>query len=290
MVLVDHFTRYVQAYATQNKSAKTAANKLYNDFILRFCFPHKIHHDQEGEFENKLFDRLQQLCDISHSRTTPYHPQGNGQVECFNLTLLSMLHTLPESCKSHWHEHLNKVVHAYNCSHNDGTGYSPFYLLFEQHPQLPIDLIFSIDLLTKHQSYPQYVSTWKTVMENAYSLLPRNLRKVEPRLRNTMTGSYAVLSYNLMIVSWYITYKNGEALGNYEHTGKTKYTVLSDKEILTHLYMRLNLRQALALHVYFIEIYFYHVILFLWTLTFQRRCLFQSKSLNRFPRGGKPKQ
>ena len=88
------------------------------------------------------------------------------------------------------------------------------------------------------------------------SLLPRNLRKVEPRLRNTMTGSYAVLSYNLMTMSWYVTYKSGEALGNYEHTGKTKYTVLSNKEVLTHLYMRLNLRQALDLHVYFIKIYF----------------------------------
>ena len=81
-----------------------------------------------------------------------------------------MLHTLPESYKSHWHEHLNKVVHAYNCSHNDATGYSPFYLLFRQHPRLPIDLIFSVDLLTKHQSYPQYVSTWKTAMENACKL------------------------------------------------------------------------------------------------------------------------
>ena len=81
-----------------------------------------------------------------------------------------MLRTLPESYKSHWHEHLNKVVHAYNCSRNDATGYSPFYLLFGQHPQLPINLIFSIDLLTKHQSYPQYVSMWKTAMENAYKL------------------------------------------------------------------------------------------------------------------------
>ena len=183
LVIVDHFTRYLQAYATQSKSAKTAANKLYNDFIIRFGFPHKVHHDQGGVFENKLFDRLQQFCDISHSRTTSYHSQGNGQVEHFNHTLLSMLRTLPESYKSHWHKHLNKVAHAYNCSCNNSTGYSPFYLLFRQHPRLPIDLIFNIDLSTEHQSYPQHVSRWKTVMENAYKLASKKSQESEARAK-----------------------------------------------------------------------------------------------------------
>ena len=94
LVITDHFTRYSQVYPTRNKEAKTAADKLFNDYILRFGMPGKIIHDQGREFENKLFHQLSRSCNIKRLRTTPYHPQCNGQVERMNQSIISMLKTL----------------------------------------------------------------------------------------------------------------------------------------------------------------------------------------------------
>ena len=88
LVITDHFTRYTQVYPTRNKEAKTAATKLFNDYILRFGAPGKILHDQGREFGNKLFIHMSKLCNIKRLRTTPYHPQCNGQVERMNRSII----------------------------------------------------------------------------------------------------------------------------------------------------------------------------------------------------------
>ena len=176
LVVVDHFTHYAQAYPCKNKSSRTAASKLFNDFFFRFGFPGQILHDQGREFENDLFHELERLSGVKRLRTTPYHAMGNGKAERFNQTLLSMLRTLNDRDKLRWQNSINRVTHAYNCTKHDSTNYSPYFLLFGRHPRLPIDLIFAIERSEK-VSHAKYVQNWKTAMKEAYHIASGNSQK-----------------------------------------------------------------------------------------------------------------
>ena len=181
LVIIDHFSRFAQAYATTSKSAKTVADKLFNDYALKFGFPQRIHHDQGGEFQNQLLAQLKQTSGVLGSRTTPYHPEGNGQVERFNRTLIQMLRTLTEKEKSNWKDSLNKLIFAYNCTKCEVTGFSPFYLLFGRTPRLPVDILFRLTPETGTPDHREYMRKWREGMQEAYEITKNSARKSAER-------------------------------------------------------------------------------------------------------------
>ena len=50
-----------------------------------------------------------------------------------------MLGTLEPAQKSDWMSYVLPMVHGYNATRHDTTGFSPFYLMFGRHPRLAID-------------------------------------------------------------------------------------------------------------------------------------------------------
>ena len=121
MIITDHFAKYAQAFPSKTQTALTTAKLLWNNFILHYGFPAKIITDQDQNFESELIENLCQVAGVKKLCTSPYHPQINGQCECFSSTLLNMLGTLtPE--QNDWKNHVSAMVHAYNCTRNAATG------------------------------------------------------------------------------------------------------------------------------------------------------------------------
>ena len=139
-----------------------SSKEIFNEFVLNYGFPKKLHHDRAKEFQNKLFQRLQELSNIIPSPTTPYHPQGNEHCERFNRLIVNMLKTLPENQKSNGEQHIKKPSFACNSTVNKATRFSPFCLLIGCHSILPIDYMYDVvDSKDKQvDSYPEFVKTW----------------------------------------------------------------------------------------------------------------------------------
>ena len=138
LVMADHWTNYVEIESMQTKTAAEVAKWLFA-YICRHSCPIRILTDQGKCFEAELFKELLALLDIDKSRTTPYHPQCDGQTERFNRTLEAILICFIQDNLEDWDEFLKQLAFAYNTTVHATTGVSPFQMVYGRLPRLPID-------------------------------------------------------------------------------------------------------------------------------------------------------
>ena len=153
LVIVDHFTKFARVVPTKNETAKTTAKALLENFINLYGYPSRIHSDQGRNFESHVIQELCALTGIDKSRTTSYHPRGNGACERMNQTLLKVLGTLEEDKKGRWKDYMNTLVLAYNCTPHDATGF-----MFGRTPRLPVDQQFQTWSRGNQEDLSVYIS------------------------------------------------------------------------------------------------------------------------------------
>ena len=140
-VIVDRFSKMAHFIPTTMRVDAPALAQLFLDHVVRLHgMPQSILSDRDPRFLSLFWKELFTLTDTTLRFSTPNHPQTDGQTERTNRTLEQYLRIHVKHRPARWAHYISLAEIAYNNSIHSATGVSPFYLVYQRHINLPLDL------------------------------------------------------------------------------------------------------------------------------------------------------
>ena len=143
VVFVDHYSRWVEAFATKNHNADTIIDLLINEICSRYGTPRKILTDRGSEFLSSFARSVYKTLNVTKLTTTAYHPQSNGKVERMNKNIVQRLKMYVNEEHTDWDQLLQRVLWGIRADYNEATGFSPYKILFGSEMWLPADRVLN---------------------------------------------------------------------------------------------------------------------------------------------------
>ena len=123
---------------TFSNDSKMTTTFMFNHIIARFVVPKEIVTDHGSHFQYTIMTESTSLG-FKQKHSSPYYPQGNGQVEVVNKSLNIMLQKIVDKNLSNWHIMLYPKLWAYRTSVKIAIGFTPFQLVYGIKFILPIE-------------------------------------------------------------------------------------------------------------------------------------------------------
>ena len=138
LVLIDHFSRYVELVALKRPNAAGVVDALRDVWMPKHGVPMRLLSDNGTNFASKVVCNFCANTGVRKIFSTPYHPQDNSVVESFMRTLKKALASLVAEDGANWDLFLPAVALAHNSTPNLGTSYSPYFLMHGREPLLSV--------------------------------------------------------------------------------------------------------------------------------------------------------
>ena len=177
LTIVDQFTKYAKAIPMPNQKKETVADALLTHWVSVFGAPYQLHTDQGTNFESGLMKELCKTLGIDKSRTTPYHPSGNGGAERANSTIMNIVHSFARKDPKNWDKKLHTALMGYNGTKHAATGYEPNRLMFGRNVDMPADLMMPPDPSIQPKPVDDYVRDYERKIRCSYQLAREHLQK-----------------------------------------------------------------------------------------------------------------
>ena len=140
LTCIDTSSRWPEAIPIRSTTTKTIINCL-TDVFTRNGFPERITSDNGPQFTSKQFENWLTRKGITHSKSTPYHPQGNGMVERLHQTLGAVITKIME-VKGNWAKVTPLALYFIRCTPSASTGVSPFLVTHGWEPRTPLKVLY----------------------------------------------------------------------------------------------------------------------------------------------------
>ncbi len=125
LVIIDKFSKWVEAIPTRYNSANTVARVVANQILPLWGAPIQIESDQGTHIKQRFH--------------IPYRPQSSGMVERANRTIKESISKQVAQHKNQWIDALPTVLTILRATPSKATGISPFELMTGRVMKLPID-------------------------------------------------------------------------------------------------------------------------------------------------------
>ncbi|KAM2801730.1 hypothetical protein PS2_045127 [Malus domestica] len=141
IVATDYFTKWVEAEPMTTTTQTDIERFIWRNIICRFGIPQSIVTDNGPQFVGKDLAKFFQKYGIKQHMSTPRYPQGNGQAEASNKTILDCLKKSLTDKKGKWPDELPGCLWAYRTTKRRATGETPFSLAFGSEAIIPPNII-----------------------------------------------------------------------------------------------------------------------------------------------------
>ena len=141
LVVQDYFSKWVEVFPMADQTAETVATLLVDQVFSRYGCCRELHSDQGTNFESRLMKEVYRLFGVKKTRTTAYHPRGDGMVERYNRTIEAMLSIWTNQHQTDWDQHIGLLAMAYRSVPHDTTRETPNMLMLGREVTVPVDLV-----------------------------------------------------------------------------------------------------------------------------------------------------
>ena len=113
LVCTDYLTKWVEVKDMKHARDEKVVEFLYEEIFTCYGVPKELVTDQGAQFTSNLILELMKQYNIRHQKSSPYHPQANGQAEVTNRELENILRKIVHLHCRDWTNRLQEAIWAY---------------------------------------------------------------------------------------------------------------------------------------------------------------------------------